>query len=168
MDNKRKTSSIKFVGLHAHSVAGSPFDGMGYPQEHMEFAYENGSDALALTDHGNMNGLAYQVLHGKKMSQDGKDFKLFTELRHTLFPLSKSGEVTRRSTTKRRRRGRKQTMKILGLLLKMKTPLSLLLKIVLIAAAIWYFLPEISRALTTSSNSSRSPIRQSASTAIRE
>ena len=75
MDNKRKTSSIKFVGLHAHSVAGSPFDGMGYPQEHMEFAYENGSDALALTDHGNMNGLAYQVLHGKKMSQDGKDFK---------------------------------------------------------------------------------------------
>ena len=53
----------------------SPFDGMGYPKEHMEFAYSNGSDALALTDHGNMNGLAYQVLHGKKMSQEGKDFK---------------------------------------------------------------------------------------------
>ena len=73
--SKVRESGIKFVGLHAHSVAGSPFDGMGYPQEHMEFAYENGSDALALTDHGNMNGLAYQVLHGKKMSQDGKDFK---------------------------------------------------------------------------------------------
>ena len=74
MDN-RTQSKIKFVGLHAHSVAGSPFDGMGYPKEHMEFAYSNGSDALALTDHGNMNGLAYQVLHGKKMSQEGKDFK---------------------------------------------------------------------------------------------
>ena len=32
-------------------------------------------DALALTDHGNMNGLAYQVLHAKKMMADGKDFK---------------------------------------------------------------------------------------------
>lgn len=66
---------IPFVGLHAHSVAGSPFDGLGYPGEHMDFAYENGMDALALTDHGNCNGLAYQVLHAKKMKAEGKDFK---------------------------------------------------------------------------------------------
>lgn len=68
-------SKIKFVGLHAHSCTGSPFDGLGYPAEHMDFAFKNGSDALALTDHGNMNGLAYQVLHAKKMEKDGKDFK---------------------------------------------------------------------------------------------
>ena len=68
-------SNIKFVGLHAHSGVGSPFDGFGYPQEHMDFAYENGSKALALTDHGNMNGFAYQVLHAKKMEKEGKDFK---------------------------------------------------------------------------------------------
>ena len=72
---QRACPKIKFVGLHAHSVAGSIFDAIGYPQDHMDFAYENGCEALALTDHGNMNGLAYQVLHGKKMSQDGKDFK---------------------------------------------------------------------------------------------
>ena len=66
---------IPFVGLHAHSVAGSIFDGLGYPQEHMDFAYENGMNALALTDHGNMNGLAWQVLHAKKMQAEGKDFK---------------------------------------------------------------------------------------------
>jgi len=71
----RTDSNIKFVGLHAHSVAGSLFDAVGYPQAHMDFAYENGGDALALTDHGNMNGLAYQVLHAKKMKADGKDFK---------------------------------------------------------------------------------------------
>ena len=70
-----KKPNIPFIGLHAHSVAGSPFDGLGYPQEHMDFAYENGCDALALTDHGNMNGLAYQVLHAKKMEKDGKEFK---------------------------------------------------------------------------------------------
>ena len=71
----RETPSIPFVGLHAHSVAGSIFDAMGYPQQHMDFAYENGMDALALTDHGNANGLAYQVLHAKKMQKEGKNFK---------------------------------------------------------------------------------------------
>lgn len=68
-------TKIPFVGLHAHSVAGSIFDALGYPQEHMDFAYENGMDALALTDHGNMNGLPHQVLHAKKMKEAGKDFK---------------------------------------------------------------------------------------------
>jgi len=71
----RVKNSIPFVGLHAHSVAGSPFDALGYPPDHMDFAYQNGMDALALTDHGNMNGLAWQVLHAKKMLQAGKEFK---------------------------------------------------------------------------------------------
>ena len=68
-------SSIPFVGLHAHSTAGSPFDAIGFPQQHMDFAYENGCDALALTDHGNCNGLAYQVLHAKSMEKEGRNFK---------------------------------------------------------------------------------------------
>ncbi len=68
-------SNMPFVGLHAHSVAGSPFDGLGYPAEHMDFAFENGCDALALTDHGNCNGLAYQVMHAQKMQAEGKNFK---------------------------------------------------------------------------------------------
>jgi len=72
---ERENSKVKYVGLHAHSVAGSPFDALGYPQEHMDSAYQNGMDALALTDHGNMNGLAYQVLHAKEMQASGKDFK---------------------------------------------------------------------------------------------
>ena len=71
----RTKSEIPFVGLHAHSVAGSIFDAIGHPPEHMDFAYENGMDALALTDHGNMNGMSYQVLHAKKMKEAGKDFK---------------------------------------------------------------------------------------------
>jgi len=71
----RTVSEIPFVGLHAHSVAGSIFDALGYPEEHMDFAFKNGMDALALTDHGNANGLAHQVLHAKKMHKEGKDFK---------------------------------------------------------------------------------------------
>ena len=73
--SNRSKPTIPFVGLHAHSVAGSIFDALGYPQEHMDFAYQNGMDALALTDHGNANGLAYQVLHAKKMHAENKNFK---------------------------------------------------------------------------------------------
>ena len=62
--SKRTNSSIPFVGLHAHSVAGSLFDALGYPPDHMDFAWENGCDALALTDHGNANGLSHQVRKG--------------------------------------------------------------------------------------------------------
>lgn len=75
MQTQRNESTIPFVGLHAHSVAGSPFDALGYPDEHMDYAYQNGMDALALTDHGNANGLAGQVLHARKMKKLGKDFK---------------------------------------------------------------------------------------------
>jgi len=71
MTNKK----IPFVGLHAHSVAGSIFDALGFPNEHMDFCYENGGEALALTDHGNMNGFSHQFLHWKKMQAEGKDFK---------------------------------------------------------------------------------------------
>ena len=66
---------IKFVGLHAHSGVGSPFDGFGYPQEHMDFAYQNGLTAHAITNHGNMNHLPNQILHLKKMRKEGKEFK---------------------------------------------------------------------------------------------
>ena len=66
---------IPFVGLHAHSVAGSIFDAIGYPNEHMDFCYENGGEALALTDHGNMNGFSHQFLHWQKMKDEGKEFK---------------------------------------------------------------------------------------------
>ena len=70
----RKEQTIPFVNLHGHTTF-SIFDGMGYPKDHMDFAYENGSDALAFTDHGNMNALSYQVIHAKKMKAEGKKFK---------------------------------------------------------------------------------------------
>ena len=71
---ERTQTKIPFVNLHGHSTF-SLFDGLGYPSEHMEFAYGNGADALALTDHGNMSGLSHQVLHAKKMNAEGRKFK---------------------------------------------------------------------------------------------
>lgn len=64
----------RFVGLHAHSGF-STFDGLGYPQEHLDYVKDNGMDAWALTDHGHMNGFAHAYLHAEKMNKAGANFK---------------------------------------------------------------------------------------------
>jgi DNA polymerase III alpha subunit len=67
-------SPTKFVGLHNHSTF-SLADGIGQPQEHIDFAISNGSDALALTDHGNCNGISFQQNKLKELAKAGVKFK---------------------------------------------------------------------------------------------
>ena len=64
----------RFVGLHAHSGF-STFDGLGYPQEHIDFVRDNGMDAMALTDHGHMNAFCHAYLHAEKIRHSGGNFK---------------------------------------------------------------------------------------------
>ena len=71
----RKKPSIPFASLHNHSTF-SIFDGLGYPEEHIDFAYGNGLDGIAFTEHGNMNSFSYAFQKTKKMKDEGKtDFK---------------------------------------------------------------------------------------------
>ena len=72
--SERKESKIPFVNFHSHTTF-SVFDGMGYPEDHMNFVWQNGGDAMAITDHGNMNALSYQVEAYKKMKAEGKEVK---------------------------------------------------------------------------------------------
>jgi DNA polymerase-3 subunit alpha len=64
----------KFFGLHSHSGF-STFDGLGYPQEHIDFCLENGLDGWSLTDHGQMNGFGHAWLHADKLRKAGKNIK---------------------------------------------------------------------------------------------
>lgn len=64
----------KFVGLHAHSTF-SIGDAIGRPKDHIDFAINNGMDALALTDHGNMNGFSHQYVHSEYLKKQGVPFK---------------------------------------------------------------------------------------------
>ena len=68
------SQDIPFVGLHAHDGF-SVGDGLGFPHEHFDFAHENGLDAHAITNHGNMNSLPHMVMHLEKMRAEGKEFK---------------------------------------------------------------------------------------------
>lgn len=62
----------RFVGLHAHTGF-SPFDGLGYPDEHFAFAMENGLDAHAISEHGNCNSYAHAQLWVEKWNSGHKD-----------------------------------------------------------------------------------------------
>jgi len=64
----------RFVGLHAHSGF-STFDGLSYPQDHIDFVRNNNMSAWALTDHGHMNGFAHAYLHAQKLNKAGANFK---------------------------------------------------------------------------------------------
>jgi DNA polymerase-3 subunit alpha len=64
----------KFVSLHNHTGF-STFDGLGYPDEHINFAIENGLDAFAITEHGHMNSYAHAQLYYEKIKKEGKNFK---------------------------------------------------------------------------------------------
>jgi len=65
----------KFVGLHAHCGTGSPYDGLGYPNQHIDFVLSNDMNAWALTDHGNGNGLAHAHTYAKKLKKKGQEYR---------------------------------------------------------------------------------------------
>ena len=67
-------SPKRFVGLHAHSGF-STFDGLDYPQDHIDYVRDNGMDAWALTDHGHMNGFCHAYTHTQKLNKAGANFK---------------------------------------------------------------------------------------------
>lgn len=68
------SAPTKFVGLHAHSTM-SVSDGFGQPEEHVDYAHDNGMDALAMTEHGNMNSFPHAYLKVQEMRKKGKNFK---------------------------------------------------------------------------------------------
>ena len=72
--SERTVSKIKYINLHSHDGF-SIFDAIGLPSEHYDFAYSNGMDAMAITNHGNMNSLPYQIIHSEKMNSEGRKFK---------------------------------------------------------------------------------------------
>lgn len=57
----------KFVGLHNHTTVGSIGDAIGTPFDHLKFAIDNGLDAHAITDHGNMDSYSYAYHAIKKI-----------------------------------------------------------------------------------------------------
>jgi DNA polymerase III alpha subunit len=65
----------RFVSIHNHTGF-SPFDGLGYPSDHFEFCIQNGLDAHAITEHGQMNSYAHAQLWVEEYNKkNDKKFK---------------------------------------------------------------------------------------------
>ena len=75
MSKFKDLSPDRFVGLHAHCGTGSPYDGLGYPDQHIDFVLSNEMDAWSLTDHGNGNGLAHAHAYAKKLKKKGQQYR---------------------------------------------------------------------------------------------
>ena len=75
----------KFVVTHGHSTF-SAGDGLGFPQQHIDYALENGMDAYCLTDHGNMNGFCHAYLHAKELREQGHVMKFVPGVEAYLHP----------------------------------------------------------------------------------
>lgn len=55
------------------SPSKSPFDGLGYPDEHFRFCLENGIDGHAITEHGNLNSYAHAQLWVEDWNKTNKE-----------------------------------------------------------------------------------------------
>lgn len=74
MRNSNLSAPDRFISLHSHDGF-STFDGLGYPQEHIDFVIENGMDGWCLTNHGHMNSFGHAFLHAEKIQKRGGTFK---------------------------------------------------------------------------------------------
>jgi DNA polymerase-3 subunit alpha len=86
----------KFVGLHSHTTF-SAGDAIGFPQEHIRFAMKNGSDALACTDHGNMNGFSHGWLEYEKLKKSGANFKWIPGMEAYFIPSLRSWDKLKKT-----------------------------------------------------------------------
>lgn len=62
------------MSLHNHTSF-SLYDAVGYPGEYFKNVFASGGDALAITDHGNMNSLGFCVSAAKEMRNRGMRFR---------------------------------------------------------------------------------------------
>ena len=82
---KDVTSPKRFLSLHNHTSF-SVFDGLGYPNEHMDYCIENGVNGWALTDHGHMNAFGHAQVYYEKLKKSGKDFRFIPGCEMYLHP----------------------------------------------------------------------------------
>jgi len=112
-----------FVGLHAHDGF-STFDGLDYPQDHIDFVRENGMNALAITNHGHMNSFAHAYLHVQKLNKAGANFKFIPGCEMYVHPDLQTWQLQYDLAKATKKDDKVEVMRIKSLLTNLNTPLS--------------------------------------------
>lgn len=97
----------KYVNLHAHSN-GSIGDAIGLPPDHFKFAEENGLDAHAITDHGNMNTFSHSYKYVEALEKNGNKFKPIHGIEAYFIPSLKEWEILREERENEKKEAKKQ------------------------------------------------------------
>ena len=113
----------KFVGLHAHDGF-STFDGLDYPQDHIDFVRENGMNALAITNHGHMNSFAHAYLHVQKLNAQGANFKFIPGCEMYVHPDLQTWQLQYDLAKATKKGNEIEIQRIKSLLTNLDTPLS--------------------------------------------
>ena len=113
----------KFVGLHAHDGF-STFDGLDYPQDHIDFVRENGMNALAITNHGHMNSFAHAYLHVQKLNAQGANFKFIPGCEMYVHPDLQTWQLQYDLSKATKKGDEIEIQRIKSLLTNLDTPLS--------------------------------------------
>ena len=113
----------KFVGLHAHDGF-STFDGLDYPQDHIDFVRENGMNALAITNHGHMNSFAHAYLHVQKLNAQGANFKFIPGCEMYVHPDLQTWQLQYDLAKATKKGNEIEVQRIKSLLINLDTPLS--------------------------------------------
>lgn len=108
------TAPKQFVGLHAHTTL-SVSDGFGQPEEHIEYVTENGMDALALTEHGNMNSFPHAYLKAQELKKKGKNFKFLPGLEAYYHPDLEAWRRTKAEIEEAKKEAKKAERDLAGL-----------------------------------------------------
>ena len=112
-----------FVGLHAHDGF-STFDGLDYPQDHIDFVRENGMNALAITNHGHMNSFAHAYLHVQKLNAQGANFKFIPGCEMYVHPDLQTWQLQYDLAKATKKGNEVEVQRIKTLLTNLDTPLS--------------------------------------------
>jgi len=100
-------SKINFINLHCHSTY-STFDAIGYPNEYIDSAIENGMSSIALTDHGNMSALPHQIFYSKKLKSEGKIFKPIFGIESYFIPSVSDWKILKQSLSENKKQKAKE------------------------------------------------------------
>jgi len=104
------TKPNKFVSLHSHTNK-STYDGFGSADEHLQFALDNGMDAMAITDHGNMCAFPEAEQKARDLKNKGTPFKYIPGVEAYYHPDLKEWAKDKAAADAKRKEEREATKK---------------------------------------------------------
>lgn len=112
--------ALRFVNLHGHTSA-SVYDALGTPKDYAEWMIKNAgedSGAFAITNHGNMNDIGYQVAAQKDYDKKGAPVKMIYGVEAYFLPDLAEWRKLKDETDAQKKEDKKKPKEEIGLVIE--------------------------------------------------